>query len=225
MKTKTIIATVVAITAVLFVTPANADLVAGGGNNRLFVAYMNDPTSNINCDDGLQLYSGANLSGTPYYVEKSSNLVSTNFDNKAQSLRIDLTAKGVLSSTWAICMDDDYQSCWKLEQSDFSCDADYCTISDLGSFLNGSAKNNISSVVMLSCPAAEPRTLCTEDGQCSKYIQVTECQAEHTFPAKCMTLPIGSDVPTISSQGCADRGDLDCFQWISEACAKTYPDC
>ncbi len=218
----------VAITAVLFVVPVNADL-AAVDNNRLFVAFTNDPTSNINCDEfsrnGLWLYSGINGTGTEHYVNKSSNLVSTNFDNKAQSLIIWLTSKGVMDSTWAICMDDDYQSCWKLEQSDFSCDSERCTINDLGSFLNGRAKNNISSVVMLSCPAAGPRTLCTEDGQCSYYIQVTECQADHTFPANCMTLPIGSDVPTISPQGCSYRVDLDCFQWTSEDCAKTYPDC
>ncbi len=230
MNTKAIIATVVAITAVLFVVPAKADLVAVD-NNRLFVAFTNDPTSNINCDEfssnGLWLYSGVNGTGTEHYVNKSSTLVSTNFDdyfdNKAQSLITLVTSKGVMSSTWAICMDDDYQECWKLEQSDFSCDSEYCTINDLGSFLNGRAKNNISSVVMLSCPAAEPRTLCTEDGQCSKYIQVAECQAERTFPEKCLTLATSSDVPTIGLQGCESRTEQDCFEWISEDCAKTYP--
>ncbi|MCP4270787.1 MAG: hypothetical protein GY781_02300 [Gammaproteobacteria bacterium] len=230
MNTKAIIATVVAITAVLFVVPANADLVAVD-NNRLFVAFTNDPTSNINCDvspfsgNGLWLNSGVNRTGTDHYVNKSSNLVSTNFDNKAQSLITWVTTKGIMSSTWAICMDDDYQECWKLEQSDFSCDSEYCTINDLGSFLNGSAKNNISSVVMLSCPGAEPRKMCTKDGQCSEYIPVAECQAERTFPEKCLTLATGSDVPAISSQGCTERGELDCFEWISEDCAKTYPDC
>ncbi len=217
MNTKIIIATMAAITAVLFVMPANADLVAGG-SSRLFVAYINDPTSDINCHNGgLELHSGANLSGTSSYVEKSSNLVSTNFDNKAQSLRINLTAKGAMSSTWAICMDDDYQSCWKLEQSDYSCDADYCTINDLGSFLNGRAKNNISSVVMLSCPAAveraEPRILCTEDGQCSKYVQEIGCSEDPFFPEKCAISPIGSNsIAIIKPHGCAEKPDEDCFE-------------
>ncbi len=223
-----LVAAMVTITTTLFVMPVSADLVAVD-NNRLFVAFTNDPTSNINCDkfgtNGLYLFSGVNGTGTQHYVNKSSNLVSTNFDNKAQSLITLAPPKGVMSSTWAICMDDDYQSCWKLEQSDFSCDSEYCTINDLGSFLNGRAKNNISSVVMLSCPAAEPRSLCTEDGQCSKYIQVAECQAERTFPEKCLTLATSSDVPTIASQGCESRTELDCFEWISEDCAKTYPDC
>ncbi len=223
MNAKTIIATVLAITAVLFVVPVNADLVAVD-NNRLFVAFTGDPSAGTNCPTaGIQLFSGANFSGTQVTVSASGNLLSANFDNKAQSLRIQQDTTGAMGSTWAICMDDDYQSCWKLEQSDFSCDSEHCIINDLGSFLNGRAKNNISSVVMLSCPAAEPRTLCTEDGQCSKYIQVAECQAERTFPEKCLTLATSSDVPTIGLQGCESRTELDCFEWISEDCAKTYP--
>ncbi|MCP4271090.1 MAG: hypothetical protein GY781_03880 [Gammaproteobacteria bacterium] len=222
MNAKTIIATVIAITTILFIMPLNADLVAVD-NSRLFVAYTNDPTSNISCDEsqfssnGLWLNSGVNGTGTEHYVKKSSSLVSTNFDNKAQSLKTWVTPKGVMSSTWAICMDDDYQSCWKLEQSDFSCDADTCTISDLGSFLNGSATNNISSVVMLSCPAAveraEPRTLCSEDGQCFEYIQVTECVEDAFFPGKCATSPIGSDnISIIRPQGCSEMPDVNCFE-------------
>ncbi len=152
MNAKTIIATVLAITAVLFVVPVNADLVAVD-NNRLFVAFTGDPSAGTNCPTaGIQLFSGANFSGTQVTVSASGNLLSDNFDNKTQSLRIQQDTTGAMGSTWAICMDDDYQECWKLEQSDFSCDGDYCSISDLGSFLNGSANNNISSVAMLSCP-------------------------------------------------------------------------
>ncbi len=220
MNTKTIISTVVAITAVLFVVPAKADLVAVD-NNRLLVAFMNDPTSNISCDvsplirNGLWLNSGVNRTGTDYYVNKSSNFVSTNFDNTAQSLITWLTSEGAMSSTWAICMDDDYQSCWKLEQSDFSCDSEYyCTINDLGSFLNGSAKNNISSVVMLSCPAAEPRTLCLEDGSCTEYIQVRECVEDRTRPANCVTMATyPPDSPVLNVDGCTVEPGVNCYRW------------
>ncbi len=96
LKISHIIAAVVAITAVLFVVPASADLVAAGGDSRLFVAYMNDPASDIDCDynnsgmhslssNGLELYSGADLSGKRFYVYSSRNPIS-GFDNKAQSL-------------------------------------------------------------------------------------------------------------------------------------------
>ncbi len=82
-----------------------------------------------------------------------------------------------------------------------------------------------TTLFVMPVSAAESRTLCTKDGQCAVYVPVPECQADPFFKPNCMTMPIGSDVPTISPDGCSEYLDLKCFQWIPKDCAETYPNC
>ncbi len=56
------------------------------------------------------------------------------------------------------------------------------------------------------------KKLCSEEGECLYCRLITECQAERTWPDKCVTKDIESEFFILATGGCNTRIELDCYQ-------------